>query len=223
MAKTRSYKLLCPIARALDRIGDRWTLLILRDLMAGPARFSELQKGLKGIAANLLTERLNKLTRDGLITQQELEHGVTVYVLTALGQKASDVVFELAMFGANFGPEGDVIAPGNLRTVATTLGLAAKRVVPAGLQLDARIVVDAENIYLSAKNGTATVRYSEKPIDQDVAATLVTSYAALMALTDGELTMAAFLSDHSQVSAATPEAAQDFALLMQEIIGLLGQ
>ena len=48
MAKSRSYKLLCPIARALDRIGDRWTLLILRDLHAGPARFSELQRGLTG-------------------------------------------------------------------------------------------------------------------------------------------------------------------------------
>ena len=57
MAGSRRYKLLCPIARALDRIGDRWTMLILRDLHAGPARFSELQSGLTGIAPNLLTDR----------------------------------------------------------------------------------------------------------------------------------------------------------------------
>ena len=67
MQKIRSYKLLCPIARGLDRIGDRWTLLILRDLHAGPARFSDLQRGLTGIAANLLADRLAKLVTDGLI------------------------------------------------------------------------------------------------------------------------------------------------------------
>ena len=71
MAKARSYKLLCPIARALDRIGDRWTLLILRDLHAGPMRFGELQKGLPGTAANLLTERFNKLVAAGLVSKVE--------------------------------------------------------------------------------------------------------------------------------------------------------
>lgn len=223
MAKTRSYKLQCPIARALDRIGDRWTLLILRDLLAGPARFSDLQRGLKGIAANLLTERLNKLVRDGLIIQRDLDHGVTVYVLTPLGEKTSDVVFELAMFGAQFGSEAEVIAPGNLRTVATTLGLAVKRVATKGLWLSARFVVDNENMYLSIKDGAASMRYSEQPIDQDVEVTLTTTYSALMAVTDGEMTLEAFQTEHSEIDVAEPQAAKDFAGLMQAVFALLSR
>ena len=68
MTAKRHYNLLCPIARALDAVGDRWTLLILRDLHAGPARYQELHEGL-GIATNLLSTRLTELTNDGLIRQ----------------------------------------------------------------------------------------------------------------------------------------------------------
>ena len=66
MTRKRPYQLLCPIAQALDVVGDRWTLLILRDLHAGPARFQQLQEGL-GIATNLLTTRLAELTESGMI------------------------------------------------------------------------------------------------------------------------------------------------------------
>ncbi len=218
MAKTRSYKLLCPIARALDRIGDRWTLLILRDLLAGPARFSELQRGLTGIAANLLTDRLAKLTRDGLVTQQDGAHGVTLYALTELGERTSDIIFELAMFGAGFAPEVEVVTPGNLRTVAATFGAAAKRVVTPSMFLKAVIIVDGEPMSLSVGNGAATMRYGEaQPAD----VTFTTSYAALMALTDGELTPEDFQRDHSSVEATSPAAASAFAELMGEIIALM--
>ena len=67
MSKARNYRLLCPIARALDRVGDRWALLILRDLHAGPARFNELLEGLTGIASNLLTNRLEELVAAELV------------------------------------------------------------------------------------------------------------------------------------------------------------
>ena len=107
MTATRRYRLLCPIARALDRVGDRWTLLILRDLHAGPARFSDLQTGLTGIAPNLLTDRLNQLTEDGLIERRDGEHGVSLYALTGLGEGTRDLLFELAMFGARFAADAD--------------------------------------------------------------------------------------------------------------------
>ena len=66
MTAKRRYRLLCPIARALDVVGDRWALLIVRDLHAGPARFQDLETGL-GIATNLLTTRLTELTKAGVI------------------------------------------------------------------------------------------------------------------------------------------------------------
>ena len=82
MTRNRSYHFNCPIARALDRIGDRWTLLILRDLYAGPARFLELQRGLTGIATNLLTDRLTKLMADELVELRQGSHGLKVHDLT---------------------------------------------------------------------------------------------------------------------------------------------
>ena len=66
MASKRSYHLLCPIARGLDRVGDRWTLLVLRDLHAGPARFKDIQEGLPGLASNLLTTRLRRLQEENV-------------------------------------------------------------------------------------------------------------------------------------------------------------
>ena len=91
----RRYRLLCPIARALDRVGDRWTLILLRDLHAGPARFSDLQT-LPGIASNLLTNRLRQLEEDGLIRRRTGEYGTTLYELTALGEETANLLFKLA-------------------------------------------------------------------------------------------------------------------------------
>ena len=69
---TKSYEQFCTIAAALDLVGDRWTLLILRELSFGEQRFTDLKAALPGIATNLLTERLRKLEDAGLVEQQEL-------------------------------------------------------------------------------------------------------------------------------------------------------
>ena len=160
MAKPRTYKQLCPIARALDRIGDRWTLLILRDLHAGPARFSDLQKGLIGIAANLLTDRLNKLTDDGVISRQTGNHGAALYDLTETGKRTSGVLFELAMLGRHFPPLGETVPPGNFRSVATTLGTACQRVIGPDTHFTAALTVDGEAFTLTAKSGLAMMKSS---------------------------------------------------------------
>ena len=66
------YQQYCALARALDVAGDRWSLLIVRELMPGPRRFTDLIDGLPGISRNLLTERLRALERNGVIARQEL-------------------------------------------------------------------------------------------------------------------------------------------------------
>src|SRR5258708_1224411 len=124
MTESRKYRLLCPIARALDRLGDRWALLLLRDLHAGPARFGELHAGLSGIASNLLANRLADLSRDGLIRKFEGAHQVALYELTPLGQHTAHLLYELAVFGSRLPVEPDVRPPGNLRTLAVTLKVA---------------------------------------------------------------------------------------------------
>ena len=68
----KSYEQICGIARALDIIGDRWTLLILRDLLLGPLHYNELQSNLKGITSNLLADRLRHLVEEGKITGEDL-------------------------------------------------------------------------------------------------------------------------------------------------------
>ena len=200
MPKIRTYKLLCPISRALDRLGDRWTLLILRDLHAGPARFSDLQQGLTGIAANLLTERLNKLVGDELISKQKGEHGAALYRLTDTGHKTGAILFELAILGSQFQPVGVVIRPGNLRSIAVTLGTACQRVIGPGTSFEARISIDGEKLALTAKFGHAKVTYqpTNSP-DLD----LETTYDSLLSFTEGEMTFEKFAAGHCKVTVHT--------------------
>ncbi|WP_298297863.1 winged helix-turn-helix transcriptional regulator [uncultured Litoreibacter sp.] len=220
MAKPRTYKLLCPIARALDRIGDRWTLLILRDLHAGPARFSDLQRGLTGIAANLLTERLAKLVGDGLASKADAGHGATVYELTDHGKRTADIILELAMFGAQFEPEGEVVPPGNLRTVATTMGVAANRAALPAMSFDAAFVVDDEQMHLKVKGGSAEMTY-EACRNPDLI--FSTSYAALLDVTEGKLDPMSFISHHSTIQTSSPTKQAEFFELMSGIVAVLGR
>jgi len=218
MAKARSYRLLCPIARALDRIGDRWTLLILRDLHAGPARFSELQRGLTGIAANLLTERLAKLVDDGLARKADAGHGATVYELTALGKQTSDIIFDLAAFGARFAPEDDFVPPGNLRTVATTMGAAARRVATPEMNFDAAVLVDGEQMCLNVSEGSADMTYGECRAPD---LTFSTSYSALLALTEGDMDPDEFAANHCSLEVRSPGKEAEFMELMSRITDTL--
>ncbi len=89
-----SFDPVCPIAWALDRVGDRWTLLILRNLHASPARFSDLDTG-QGVASNLLSNRLRDLTDDGLAAPTESG----AYALTPLGENTAALILGLATLG----------------------------------------------------------------------------------------------------------------------------
>lgn len=200
MAKIRTYKQLCPIARALDRIGDRWTLLILRDLHAGPARFSDLQHGLIGIAANLLTDRLNKLTDDGLISRRVSTHGAALYDLTETGKHTSGVLFEFAVLGGHFPPQGETVVPGNLRSIAVTLETACQRVIGPHTHFKAALTVDGEAFTLTAKSGQAEMRYQQAcSPDLD----LETTYEAILALTEGEMPFEKFAVGHCHIHVHT--------------------
>jgi DNA-binding HxlR family transcriptional regulator len=210
MRETRRYRLLCPIARALDRVGDRWTLLVLRDLHAGPARFSDLQT-LPGIASNLLTNRLRQLEDEGLIRRREAEYGAMVYELTDLGRQTDNILFELAAFGARFAPDEPVKRPGNLRTIAVTLKVACQRVVDPAMRVHAELVVDGEPFRFSIEAGEVAV---ESGSAQDPEVTLTTSYEPMVAVVDGRMSLESFASKHVQLSGPSPEKGQALAALM---------
>jgi len=97
----RSYNQYCSVARALDIVGDRWTLLLIRELMIGPRRYTDLIDGLPGIGTNHLAERLKRLVGDGIIRQRELPPPAasTVYELTPSGRGLEPVIIGLAHWG----------------------------------------------------------------------------------------------------------------------------
>ena len=100
----RRYGQACPVAKSLEVLGERWTLLIVRDLLRGPARFQDLQTSLDGIAPNLLSERLKLMEEHGLVTRAFYsDHPPrAAYVLTAKGQELGGVVGALATWGLRY-------------------------------------------------------------------------------------------------------------------------
>ncbi len=101
---TRSYEQFCPIAYSLDFLGSRWTLLIVRDLIYGPRRFSDLQRGLPGLGANLLSRRLKELQAAGLVRKRTLPPPAasSVYELTTRGMGLKDLLKRLTVFGFRY-------------------------------------------------------------------------------------------------------------------------
>jgi DNA-binding HxlR family transcriptional regulator len=106
----RLYAEFCPVARALDVLGERWTLLIVRDLVLGPQRFSELERRVVGITPKWLTHRLRSLTEAGIVERQsEPGRREVRYALTAKGRALEPVLDALAMWSVthDFRPPAD--------------------------------------------------------------------------------------------------------------------
>lgn len=98
----RSYRQYCAVAKALDLIGERWTLLIVRELLCGPRRYSGLLADLPGISTDVLAARLREMERDGLLTRRPASPGASAYVydLTPDGHALSPILETLALWGA---------------------------------------------------------------------------------------------------------------------------
>ncbi|MGW4065379.1 winged helix-turn-helix transcriptional regulator [Amycolatopsis sp. NPDC004747] len=98
----RTYGQFCGLARALEIVGERWSLLVIRDLMLGPKRFNDLQRTLPRIPVSILTSRLNELEEAGVIRRRvlsQLDAGV-VYELTEYGCELDHIVLDLGLWGA---------------------------------------------------------------------------------------------------------------------------
>ncbi|MFC5731491.1 MULTISPECIES: winged helix-turn-helix transcriptional regulator [Nocardioides] len=151
----RSYQQYCAIAAALDRIGDRWTLLILRELWVGDSRFTDLRRTLPGIAPNLLAERLRQLEHDGLVEQRELPAPAarTVYALTDDGLRVAPVLRAVGRFGLPF--LGDPVE-GRVQprmAVHAVLGALFDPLAAAGRDLLVRFDLDGEELWLKVRAG----------------------------------------------------------------------
>ncbi|MFJ9728818.1 winged helix-turn-helix transcriptional regulator [Streptomyces sp. NPDC101209] len=101
MSRRRSYDQYCSAARALDAVGDRWTLLIVRELLAGPRRYTDLHADLPGVSTDVLASRLKDMERDGLTTRRRLPPpgAAYVYELTPRGRELLPVLQALSVWG----------------------------------------------------------------------------------------------------------------------------
>ena len=106
----RTYGQYCSVAKALDVVGDRWTLLIIRELLLqGPCRYTDLKRGLPGIATNLLADRLRELERGGLIWREEAAPPVAtaLFHLTDAGNELEPVLNALGGWGIRYMAQPD--------------------------------------------------------------------------------------------------------------------
>ena len=121
MPTSRSYQDRCPIARALDVVGERWALLVVRELLLGPQRFSDLQRALPGASSNMMTDRLRELATHGVVSRRRLlpPAASTVYELTQRGRGLEPVLDALGQWGSAEPPP----QPGSLSPSAVLLFL----------------------------------------------------------------------------------------------------
>ncbi len=124
MPKKRSYSDPCGVARALDVIGERWALLVVRDLLLGPKRFTDLRASLAGIGPDVLAQRLRELEESGLVRRDTLAPPAAsrVYRLTPRGAALEPVVVELGRWGsqAPFPTEHGELSPDSLALALKT-------------------------------------------------------------------------------------------------------
>jgi DNA-binding HxlR family transcriptional regulator len=177
------------LAYALDSVGERWTLLIIRDLLLGPRGFGELQASLKGIGGSLLSKRLKALEEDGLIAGEGPEGGRALYRLTDLGERLRPAVRAMMRWSVRFtkatvdNPQtrqkmfDEVFRPDS---VALGLEMYADFQRDPALSYVARLIVDGRPYTLYYMNGEMTVK---RGADAPAIATIETdSETALAAL-----------------------------------------
>ena len=166
----KHYGQACAIARALDVVGDRWSLLLVRELTLGPRRYRDLATGLPGIPSHLLAARLKDLQAAGVITRRTLQAptDVTVYELTDAGRALQPALHELLDWGLRYAPEpaeGAAAQPG-----WGLLGAAGRpTALPAGQTCELRVGPEVFN--RSSDAGQLTVRRGPAP-DGDAAVTM---------------------------------------------------
>jgi DNA-binding HxlR family transcriptional regulator len=136
---TRSYGQFCGLARALDAVGDRWSLLIVRELLLGPMRYGELAASLGGIATNLLADRLRSLEACGVIERRPGKTSGVVYALTPWGSELREPIDALIRWSAPLmatGPGGDPMRPQWLALALPALlsGRTSKPAVELGIE-----------------------------------------------------------------------------------------
>lgn len=187
MGTKRSYGEACRFAFALDLVGERWALLVVRELLLGPKRFTDLRRGLPNASPNILSERLRELEQAGVVHRRKLPPpaAVQVYELTEWGAELEPIVTRLGAWGARsprppehreIGPDSIVLALRSLFDPEAAAGLAASYELRLG---EERFHVDVAGDELELGRGAAVEPAAAIETDPGTLAALLTSQLPL--------------------------------------------
>ena len=157
----RSYEEYCAIAKSLDVVGDRWTLLIIRELaMRGRCRYTDLRNGLPGIATNLLADRLRELDQAGVVAREEAPPPVatTLFSLTERGQELRPVLDDLMRWGLPLMTERKPDDAVRSHWLAGALGLMLADQEPDQPPLTIELQIGDEPIVIETSDGRVETR-----------------------------------------------------------------
>jgi DNA-binding HxlR family transcriptional regulator len=167
----RSYGQYCGLAKALDVVGDRWTLLIVRELLTRPGcRYTDLQKGLPGIATNLLANRLRELEEAGIVEREEAPAPIaaTLFRLTARGRELEGAVRALGLWGAPLLAKADRKDTFQPHWLLLPLTMLLRDRLPEGRPVSVElrtggeaVVVEAEGGKIRARMGAAAAQHAD--------------------------------------------------------------
>ncbi|MDX6610540.1 MAG: hypothetical protein QOF85_2465 [Solirubrobacterales bacterium] len=186
MATDRTYGEACRFAYALDLVGERWALLIVRELLLGPKRFTDLRAGLPHASTNILSDRLRELEHSAIIRRRQLPPPAasSVYELTEWGRELEPVVTQLGAWGARspippdsqaIGPDSIVLALRSLFDTETAAGVAGSYELRIG----------GEHFHIEIADGELKLRRGAA--ENPVAAIVVADAGTLAAILAGQL------------------------------------
>jgi DNA-binding HxlR family transcriptional regulator len=211
----RTYGQMCPIARSLDVLGERWSLLIVRELLLGPKRFKDLLGELPAMGTNRLSDRLKSLEADGVIAKTTLPPPgeAHVYVLTDLGEGLRQPVISLAQWGAGL-PLDERLDPSTARGVLLALVRCAN--TPPELLRGVRETYDftigTERFHIIVDKGRAIPGSGPSPVSAD--ATVNCDLQTLLMLDAGALTPArARRERNAQIEGGADAIRRAFAIM----------
>lgn len=211
MGTKRSYGDACRFAYALDLIGERWSLLVVRELLLGPKRFTDLRHGLPNASPNILSERLRELEQGGVVHRRKLPPPAAsqVYELTEWGKELEPVVTKLGAWGARsplppehqeIGTDSIVLALRSLFDPGAAAGLEASYELRLG---DERFRVDIAGGELGLERGEV----------DDPAATIESDAPTLAGLLTGQLPLEQALESDAVVIEGSKKEARRFLAL----------
>ena len=199
----------CPIARTLDVLGDRWSLLILRELLMGDRRFVDLREWLPGISPTLLTQRLQELTAHGLVATIELPPPAarTVYTATASGREAAPILRAMTRFGMTLLPPpraSTKLRPQSVAYAAVEAWYDSR--AANGIDEIYRLVVDGAEFTLGSARGATREDMAKRAPDL----VLTAPAHLLVAARQGETTLADALASGAATVTGRKHALRNF-------------